>query len=267
MSSPRKECIHGACTRVPTRGPYCQPHHEYLKAIGEVGYFPKDVVTAHVDVLIAAGMYLQDIAEAARVHRSTVQEVRCARTGTIRADCARRILAVAPVVKPSRNSGDGRAVVRRVRALQCRAFTVPDIAGHAGLKPRSLAVAVDRGSASIATERAVRRVYPELCTQWGTSKRTATIAKKNGFVPPAGWDDIDNDPEPAVALEPVIDEVAIRRVFAGGDHRILRVDEKRELFRIATEEKGWPPYRAAELLHWSPGTLRNAQKAIGQVAA
>lgn len=42
-----------------------------------------------------------------------------------------------------------------------------------------------------------------------------TVAKKNGWLPPLAWDDIDRDPEPPTAEPVYLDEVVVDRILAG----------------------------------------------------
>jgi hypothetical protein len=158
---------------------------------------------------------------------------------------------------------------RKVRALWAVGHSTEVIAAMSGLSVNVVRDVSRRRTAAlfIDTARKVDQAYLLLSLRPGSSRRAMQAARRNGWVPALGWDDIDNDPEPPAPPVEVIDEVAIQRVLSGGDARILRMPEKRELFRIATEEKGWPPYRAASLLRWSQATLQRTQHAIGQVAA
>ncbi|MCB9377045.1 MAG: hypothetical protein H6515_14415 [Microthrixaceae bacterium] len=114
---------------------------------------------------------------------------------------------------------------RRIQALVCLGYTFGEIADTAGVSWDMVAKwchregVVRRGSAA-----AIRRAFTKLCMtpppqttgrdKWRRSY-ARTVARKNGWLPPLAWDDIDNDPEPPTAEPVELDEVVVERILAG----------------------------------------------------
>lgn len=131
-----------------------------------------------------------------------------------------------------RNRMSARGVRRRLQALACLGWTCEDIVPYAGLSLGTL-LRIRGGKAqhcSIAAHRAVAAAYEELWDRPAPDKtpgiararvRTRARAAAEGWVPPAGWDDIDLDEAPAVADDGVVSIKARRRqdaidLIAGG---------------------------------------------------
>lgn len=93
---------------------------------------------------------------------------------------------------------------RRLQALACLGWPGPWVARMAGLSPKHASDFVSRDRVTRATEAVIRAVYDELCMRVpvGRSKgervaitRTRNTAAVKGWVPPLGWDDIDDPGE------------------------------------------------------------------------
>jgi hypothetical protein len=164
----------------------------------------RDAVRGHLD----AGWASRHLAHLYGCTSRAVRDIAQGRTTIIRRSLARRIDAAAPTFA---NAPDGvhvpaYGVHRRIQALRALGWT-GDI-----LQPR---VPVNVGSVMLVsrvhinTHRAVAAVYEDLAIQWGPSQITRDRARRAGYVPPAGWDDIDTDPEPpkADAHVATVDEV------------------------------------------------------------
>jgi hypothetical protein len=100
---------------------------------------------------------------------------------------------------PSRKI-DPQGTVRRVRALIALGWSPASIGAEVGLSgPRIHGLAtVPRSYVLQMTADRVAAVYSRLCMTPGTSLRSKNAAKRNGWVPPLAWDDIDHDEHPVV---------------------------------------------------------------------
>ena len=130
---------------------------------------------------------------------------------------------------------------RRLQALMAMGWTSTEIGIAAGMRNRDRVLQVMHGQGGkpctwvtrathdqiAAVFDSLSRVQPELT--W-VRRRTKNIAARNGYLPPAAWDDIDLDPEPPTA-EPVdVDEVVVDRIIAG-DRLPATPAEKAEVVR------------------------------------
>lgn len=173
-------------------------HHRYYqearKFVDGVPHVPTRKVLAHVDRLRVAGMGTRRIAEKAGVSLHTVQNLG-KRSKGVRPRTAAKLLAVSPDLfwRPA------EPVRRRVQALAALGWNARSVADRAGL---SIAVVADltAGRTERVSEKsddALRSVYDALCMTPGPSARAQRYAKAHGWVPPLGWDDIDQDQRPA----------------------------------------------------------------------
>lgn len=130
---------------------------------------------------------------------------------------------------------------RRIQALLAMGWTSTEIAASAGMRNRDRVLQVLNGQGgkpcqwvTRATHEQVAAVFDSLVSAqpeltW-VRRRTKSIAARKGFLPPAAWDDIDNDPVPPAA-EPVdMDEVVVDRILAG-DRLEATPAEKAEVVR------------------------------------
>lgn len=156
---------------------------------------------------------------------------------------ARELAALAGI--PARVPNVG--TVRRVEALAWMGWSRRDVETAAGLGQTTLDLVKRRPSGLVyrGTAEAVAAVYDGLAARHGGNAQTARWARRNGWVPPLGWDDdtID-DPaaKPAHAAsvgrlrDPYVDETAVDVWLHGDDTIPLTRVERLEVFRhlIAT---------------------------------
>src|SRR5690606_32536316 len=130
-----------------------------------------------------------------------------------RAETITKILAV-PV--PTVDELAAGAVVpslgtrRRLQALATLGWSIDQLVQHTGLRDRQpLDRAIHGDTTSAGTARAIRDLYEQLWNtppvpgnrfEQSTVTRTRNTATKNGWPPPAAWDDPDNpDEQPTAA--------------------------------------------------------------------
>lgn len=93
-------------------------------------------------------------------------------------------------------------VIRRLKALKALGWTWPQIGEASGLNGKTLRSFVAKGGAytTADTMQAIRAAYAQLGSTRpdGTyADKARTYAARNGYAPPAAWDDIDDpDEEP-----------------------------------------------------------------------
>ena len=161
---------------------------------------------------------------------------------------ARRILAIKPEQRfcGRMDRLDSRGASRRLQALFAVGWGGRYLAERVGTS-MSYLNSTAAGRSSITPERdwRIRVLYAELWNQTPPQRtrqekvaygRAVEAARRNGWVGPLGWDDIDNDDEPANAPdhnEEVVDEVKILLAMEGRTV-VLNPDERVETVRRLT---------------------------------
>lgn len=158
----------------------------------------------HVANLNAAGMSFAVMAKASGLTTHTLRVLHTRKA--IHPDTARRILATRPAVHPGHLVPAYRAT-RRLQALAYLGWTSTELAAHTGVS-RSTIIVLTAGAWEVraSTVLAVRRTYDTLWDKTpppGTRgqnaghAKTRAHARRQGWAPPAAWDDIDRDDAPA----------------------------------------------------------------------
>lgn len=118
------------------------------------------------------------------------------------------VAAVLGAQRPTTGRMDAAGTRRRLQALAWNGWALETISERTGVPLMSLSGARNgaRRLVSVATRNAVADVYEHLENQHqrGGSRRAAFIARKEGWAPPAAWDDdaIDNPAAHPEGLEP-----------------------------------------------------------------
>lgn len=140
---------------------------------------------------------------------------------------------------------------RRIQALIALGWSQSKIAGRLGITPRNFTVLVHgrRPLVTVATNRAIRDLYDELCMrrppeeEWRdkiAASRSRNYARSHGWLPPLAWDDEHlDDPayrptigrETARTYDAELDEAAIYRRTHGDKTVRLSKAEAGELVR------------------------------------
>lgn len=154
---------------------------------------------------------------------------------------------------------------RRVQALAALGHTFTRIGegmGISGSGAHALAHS-DRDTIRVAAASKVAALYETWSMQLPPSNtpgehraasRARSAAKRHGWLTPLAWDDIDHDPEPAIADDQAalddVDEVVVARIVAG-EHLPANT---RERFAVVARylELGLPLRDLATRLGWKP---------------
>lgn len=189
------------------------------KAYGrfDTGLVDADPVREHVLMLGEYGIGYKRVAEIAGVGITGVRSLIWGRQDPgdrygeipkrVGREKAAKILAVQPTIENlgARQSVPGRGTHRRVQALVARGWSLSKVARELGWTVENFHGMMRRDMVGAATHRAVADLYERL---WDVEPPRAThrdkiaytralnFAKRNGWLPPLAWDDIDTDPTP-----------------------------------------------------------------------
>lgn len=160
-------------------------------------------VIAHLEQLVAAGVWWRQIAATSGVSRSALSKLRNGQSAKIRRATAARLLAIT-AANPSAAPHalvDATGTRRRLQALVALGYSLASLA-----RPNIDAWRVARGTLVFeATRAAVATLYDELSEcppETGTREQRASVtrsqrfARAQGWAPPIAWDpDSLDDPE------------------------------------------------------------------------
>lgn len=160
---------------------------------------PSEPAAQHVDTLAAAGWSHRQIAAAAQCSLRTIVSLTARDYPTIHGDIARRILQARPEIDylPGRTYIPATGTIRRIQALHALGHTNITIAQAASANENALGRIVNHDQPLVTARIAqgVRRAYKQLSPLPGTDIRARNRAIRNGWAPPAAWDDaVIDDP-------------------------------------------------------------------------
>lgn len=145
----------------------------------------------HVAMLTAAGMSEWDIVIAAGwKSRNSLAE--CLRRDKVLPRTLARVLAVKPVSDRRNRYVDATGSRRRLQALAVMGWPYRVMAERIGeLCPESVALVMSGSTRTVraGTASLIARAYDEMWATPGPSARSASLARRKGWVPPLGWDD------------------------------------------------------------------------------
>lgn len=241
---------------------------------------PPEPVAAHVAHLRAFGYTYRQIALAAGINERTPYMLAHGRLKFVHARVGRALLAVKPTIAhldpgtiiPS------RGLRRRVQALGTLGWTLITIAPHAGTTRERLSQSYGSEHITVRTHLQVAEAYERL---WNTQPpapdfyagrtilRTRRKARSKGWVPPLGWDDIDNDPEPPQAEpdEDSIDTIAVDLAVSEGARVQLSIPDRRAAVRQLSAIRRLPDTVIARMLLVDAKTIANDRAAMHLPAA
>jgi len=162
-------------------------------------------VKRHLRRLRAAGVGKRTIAARAGVSQTVVDRLLGLNSDRpakrVRPDIAAKILAVTVNDRADGSLIDGTGTRRRLQALVALGYTQTDLAQRIGWSVANLNVITlgRHPSVTCATANLVDDLYEELSMRPGPSMRARAVARRNGWVPPLAWHDIDDlleQPEP-----------------------------------------------------------------------
>jgi lambda repressor-like predicted transcriptional regulator len=168
---------------------------------GIPGYLSAHPVIQHIHTLKKRGWTNPEIADTADVDRRTIHNVLHGEVATVHQRTARAILALRPDDAPNRVPAIGTR--RRLEALAVMGWPMAHIGAEAGIRGTQVTEIVVGRRKRIPREQAqaVERIFRERALKAGPSKRTRTIALRNGWVTALAWDDIDNPDEKPQGLK------------------------------------------------------------------
>lgn len=158
-------------------------------------------VREHVRRLQAAGMGWKRIAAAAGVAQGTMSKLLfgCRPSRRVTTATAQRILAVTPDGLVADGAYvDSAGTRRRLQALVAIGYSLTALGRNLGIAPTNMVAMMQRPRVTQWHAREVRALYGRLWNQpptpvtrgqRGAVTRARAMARRNGWPPPAGWDD------------------------------------------------------------------------------
>lgn len=169
-------------------------------------WIPAQPVIDHIQTLRDHGLSYRQIGKLTDTPRQTIEHIHRYGRAKVDRDIATRILNTKPRPSssiPSDHLSSPVGARRRIQALMALGYTQTEIARRVGSSSEHISV-ISRGvTGSIHNDLndRISKVYDELWTRPGPSKRGRDRARRQGYISPLGWDDdtID-DPtaEPAI---------------------------------------------------------------------
>lgn len=196
---------------------------------------PTGPVQAHIDMLLAAGMFMTLIADAAGVSTGTIRGVRS--RSRVQAATARAILSVRPSAPPT-PAGFVRSfgATRRLQALAAIGWELKAQAKLLGCDHRQV-WDIAHGRYPLvkqATWERIAALFERLSATPGGSPVARRTAASNGWAPPLAWDDIDRAdavPDRGAQGDTEPDPVVIERALAGERLPLTTADREAALLR------------------------------------
>lgn len=185
---------------------------------------------AHIARLVDGGLSLRQIERLSGVAAGRMPNILAARG--IQRRTAAAILAVPLDSTPPMGHVPAIGTIRRLRALQALGWSITKLATLLGRRDRSLRNTLTLAEVHVDTHRAVVELYESMwdrrppedtADQRRQVARARNYAVRNGWAPPAAWDEdgphgIDNpDATPACPTDPCDDAGAVEWMAAGGD--------------------------------------------------
>lgn len=167
----------------------------YLNATGRPRTVAPTAVAAHLETLFAAGAGWIQLAELTNCSASTLLDIRRRTSAVIRHDVAARILAVQPGQGiPPKRQQPALGTTRRIRALQTLGHSSKAISEASGVELSTVSDLLNEYHTTIGRRVAARidTGYRQLAETAGTNTRARNRAAREGWAPPAAWDDIDD---------------------------------------------------------------------------
>lgn len=167
----------------------------FLNATGRTANVPAQPVANHLEALFAAGAGWTQLSAASDVSCSVISRIRRGLQPTVRRAVAARLLAIQPgdAIPPGRPIPT-TGTVRRIRALMALGHGLLEVGAAANIEHSMMTGLLNERQNTVARHVAERlaAAYRKLATTTGTSTRSRNRAAREGWAPPAAWDDIDN---------------------------------------------------------------------------
>lgn len=221
----------------------------------------------HIRVLQAAGIGLKRIADLSGVSQGVISRImygtsRRPQTKRVRPETETRLLAVKADGLPPIGSTliDGTGTRRRIGALAAIGWSLTRQAAQLGRLAGNYArTATDIAPVQAATADAVAVLYRRLRNTPAPPSGSATAARRwavrNGWEPPAAWDESTIDDPEAVPygdlpeVGEIVDWIAVELALKGQPVNLTRLER---LYAVhAGRERGWAYTRIADALRMS----------------
>lgn len=190
----RHACRCDLCRRANTR--YVK-RRKHAIAAGRPLCVPSSPVIAHIAAL-SRTMTVRAIGEAAGVPPQTLHSLMRRQRPTVQAKLAARVLAVRPGTDSTTSLLEACGVRRRLRALHHNGWSFRALAAELGAQPSLVRKWAHADHTTAETRARVVAVYDRL---WDTeppagggSTRARYAAARQGWAPPAAWDDAPEGP-------------------------------------------------------------------------
>jgi hypothetical protein len=278
-AGPTRECTHpGHPHKHGTRVAYvkdkcqCRPctdanTAEWRAAVREKTYgAPRPYVDAaeareHIRTLRRNGVGVEQIAKKVHTSATHIREIDHSTHRSnkrppitqIRAELARRILAVRADDRSPHSQVDATGPRRRLQALVAIGWPLAELAPLLGRSTTKLRDLLTADHVQLRTAQRVRDLHDKLWdappprdseAQRRASDEARRLAAEQGWLPTLAWDNIDTDPEPDPSTPSTkshsddLDEIAIERAVAGDHIRLTELTpaEQAEVVRRLTEQ-------------------------------
>jgi hypothetical protein len=166
---------------------------------------------------------------------------------------------------------DARGTRRRLEALMALGWSAGELGRRTGTTYQAVNLWRTKALVAPATAAKVAALFDEMWDQRPEPSnrgervavsKTLSFARRNGFVPPMAWDDIDTDEQPPVPDADLgVDEAAVALAIAGVPVD-LRPADRRAAVR-ALHAARWNDIQIANQLHCAPMTVLRIRKELG----
>lgn len=160
---------------------------------------PAAPIRDHLRKLRDAGMHIRAVATASRVPVSTLYNIAEGKVGMVFGDTAAAVLAVQPpeVAVPPAGYSPAIGPRRRAQGLAAMGYSIRWQREQTGIPPAVYVRLVGARTAYIATRHAdaIADLFRRCATVRGPSAYAVTWARRQGWAPPAAWDDLDDPSE------------------------------------------------------------------------
>ena len=182
-------CKRPKCTRQANRQGLCHQHYEREPMRGYVDAQP---TRERIQLLLDRGMGWRGIEDATGLSVGWLKK----HAGRVQARTQHRVFSI-PVPRRVVAGGevDAWPTRRRIQALAAIGWPQYVISEKCGWQPKYANYLLGRDVVLSSTAARVDAVYRSLCMTPGPSEAAVRIAKRHGWIPPLGWDDIDDPNE------------------------------------------------------------------------
>ncbi|WP_326768812.1 hypothetical protein OG978_33590 [Streptomyces sp. NBC_01591] len=174
---------------------------ERVRLAGQSNLIPVEVLAAHIATLSRSGMSQGAIGRAADVSQTTISYIVNGKLRSCQRSKGERILAVRPGTRDDISDQPVLASARRLQALYAIGHGQLAISSMSDINHSTVSHVVNGRYKTVngAFAARVRAVYSQLSRTPGTSEKARQRAAREGWAPPAAWDDDTIDDPAAVA--------------------------------------------------------------------